>query len=42
MELLREEETLPQIAAKYEIHPNQLTRWRKAVIEGIPDLLAEK
>ena len=42
MELLREEQTLSQIAGKYEIHPNQLARWRKAVVEGIPDLLEDK
>jgi transposase-like protein len=42
MELLREEETLAQIASKHEIHPNQLTRWRKAAVEGIPELLADK
>jgi putative transposase len=42
IELLREEETISQIAAKYEIHPNQLTRWRKSVVEGIPELVADK
>jgi len=35
LEVLREEHTLSQIAGKYEIHPNQITRWRKAVVEGI-------
>jgi len=42
VELLREEMTLSQLASKYEIHPNQLTRWKKAVMEGIPGLLDDK
>jgi transposase len=28
MEVLREEKTLNEIAAQYEIHPNQLSRWK--------------
>ena len=27
IEVLREEKTLNEIAAEYEIHPNQLSRW---------------
>lgn len=42
LELLREEETISQIATKYEIHPNQLSRWRKTVVEGIPEMLMDK
>jgi len=42
LEVLREEQTLSQIAGKYEIHPNQLTRWRKGVIEGLPVLLEDR
>ena len=42
LELLREEMTLSQLSSKYEIHPNQLTRWKKAVLEGIPSLLDDK
>jgi transposase len=28
IEVLREERTLNEIAAEYEIHPNQLSRWK--------------
>jgi len=42
MELLREELTIGQIASKYGVHPTQLSRWRKAVIDGIPELLSDK
>ena len=42
LELLREEDTIGQIASKYEIHPNLLNKWRKATIEGLPELLSDK
>ncbi len=42
LELLREEQTVGQIASKYEIHATQLSRWRKSVLEGIPELLSDK
>ena len=28
IEILKEEKTLSEIAAEYEIHPNQLSRWK--------------
>ena len=42
LELLREEDTISQIASKYEVHPNLLNKWRKAAIEGLPELLSDK
>jgi putative transposase len=41
LELLREELTIGQLASKYEIHRTQLNRWKKAVLEGIPELLSD-
>ena len=31
IEVLREEKTLTEIAAEYEVHPNQLSRWKAGV-----------
>jgi len=42
MELFREELTLGQLAAGYGIHPNQVSKWRKQVTEGLPELLADR
>lgn len=36
-ELLREEQTLNQIASKHGVHPNQLRRWREAAVAAMPD-----
>ena len=33
---------MSQIAGKYEIHPNQIARWEKAVVEGMAELLEDK
>ena len=37
-ELLKEEKTLAQIAAEYEVHPTQLKEWRARAVEGLPSL----
>ena len=41
-ELLKEEKTIAQIAAEYEVHPTQLRRWKAIVVEGLPSLFEEK
>ena len=35
MEVLREEKTLNEIAAEYEIHPNLLSRWKAEFINNV-------
>jgi transposase len=32
---LREEATIAEIAAKYGIHPNQVSEWKRQAIEGM-------
>lgn len=34
LEVLREERTLTEIAAEYEVHPNQLSRWKAELIQN--------
>ena len=41
MELLREEQTLGEIAAAYEINPNQLATWRREFLEKAPGVFDE-
>jgi putative transposase len=42
LELLREEQPIGQLASKYGIHANLVGKWRNAVLEGIPELLADR
>jgi transposase-like protein len=41
-ELLKEEQTLAQIAAAYEVHPTQLKQWRAVTLEGLPGLFEKQ
>ncbi len=38
IEALQERETLSELAKKYEIHPNQIARWKKEFLERAPQL----
>ncbi len=35
-ELLKEEQTLTQLASKNGVHPNQLRRWKEAALTAMP------
>ena len=41
-EILKEEKTLAQIAAEYEVHPTQLKNWRALTLEGLPGLFEKQ
>jgi len=41
LEMLREELTANQIAGKHGVHRTQINQWKKAVLEGIPELLSD-
>ena len=38
LDALREELTLQEIAKKYDVHPNQMSLWKKQAIESLPDI----
>ena len=37
-EILREEKSISQLAAQYGVHATQLRKWKKRVLEKLPDL----
>jgi transposase-like protein len=41
-EILKEEKTLAQLAAEYEVHPTQLKKWRALALEGLPGLFEKQ
>jgi len=38
LEVLREEQTVNEIAARYEIHPNMIGRWKQEFLEKAPEI----
>ena len=38
IETLRERKTLSEICKEYDLHPNQITDWKKLVIDQLPSL----
>ncbi len=42
LEAVRGDKSLSQLATKYEVHPNQIGKWRAALLAGLPELFGDK
>ena len=40
LEALREHQSLSEIAAKYEVHPNQISKWKRQLLDESATLFA--
>ena len=40
LEALRERDSVQAIAARHELHPNQVTTWKRLLLEGLPEVFA--
>ena len=41
-EAMREGSTIVEIATRYDIHPNQVSEWKKQAIEGLAEVFTGK
>jgi transposase-like protein len=38
LEAAKEQQTINELASRYRVHPNQISQWKRLLIEGGPDL----
>jgi transposase-like protein len=41
IEAIKGEKTINEIASIYEVHPNQVSKWKKLALERLPDAMAD-
>ena len=41
LEAIKNEETVAQLAARYEVHPTVINTWKRNLLEGAADLFAK-
>jgi transposase-like protein len=42
LEAIKGHKTLNEIASQFELHPNQVTQWKKQALEGLPELFSQR
>ena len=42
LEVLKGQKTTAEIASLYKVHPNQISKWKKKVLEALPEIFMNK
>jgi putative transposase len=42
LEAVKGEKTIAQISSEYGVHPNQISKWKKKLLQELPELFSEK
>ncbi len=42
LQAIKGDRSLAELAAKFEVHPNQIRQWKKFMLEGLPDIFSDK
>lgn len=40
LEAIKGEQTLVELSQRYQVHPNQITEWKKRLLESTPDIFS--
>jgi len=38
LEAIREDQTIQNMALKFDVHPNQITKWKRQLLDGAEDI----
>ncbi len=41
IEAIKGDKTINEIASVYEVHPNQVSQWKKLALENLPEVMAD-
>jgi len=41
LEAIKVQKTITEIASEYEVHPNQVSQWKKQLQEGVQDIFTD-
>ena len=42
LEAIKGEETLAQLASRFEVHPNLIAQWKRSAVAGMADIFTKK
>jgi putative transposase len=39
---VKSDKTIAELSSEYEVHPNQITQWKKQLLESLPDVFSRR
>lgn len=42
LEAIKGDSTVAELSSRYEVHANQISKWKREALKGLPDVFSEK